>query len=108
MLEQAKSFPEISISAEQWDQDPYLRNVRNGTINLKTGILRPHNPEDYITKLVPIDYEPDAKDERWEAFLERVQPELEARKFLQRAAGYRLRADIARGSFFCIWPTCVR
>ncbi len=90
MLEQAKSFPEISILAEQWDQDPYLRNVRNGTINLKTGVLRPHNPEDYITKLVPIEYDPDAKDERWESFLQRVQPEPEARKFLQRAAGYSL------------------
>ena len=109
MLEQVKSFPEISISAEQWDQDPCLYNVRNGTINLKTGVLRPHNPEDYITKLVPIEYDPDATDERLEAFLERVQPELEVRKFLQRAAGYiAYRPDIARGGFFCIWPACVR
>ena len=55
MLEQVKSFPEISISAEQFDKDPCLRNVRNGTINLKTGELRSHNPEDYIAKLVPIE-----------------------------------------------------
>jgi|GEM_PF-569485 putative DNA primase/helicase len=90
MLEQAKSFPEISMSAEQFDQDPCLRNFRNGTINLKTGVLRPHNPEDYITKLVPTDYDPEAKDERWGGFLQRVQPEPEARRFLQRAAGYSL------------------
>lgn len=90
MLEQVKSFPEISILAEQWDQDPCLYNVRNGTINLKTGVLRPHNPEDYVTKLVPKEYDPDSRDERLEGFLQRVQPDPEVQRFLQRAAGYSL------------------
>jgi phage/plasmid-associated DNA primase len=37
----AKSFPEISAPAEIWDSDPYLLGTPDGTVDLRTGQLRP-------------------------------------------------------------------
>jgi putative DNA primase/helicase len=105
MLELAKTFPDIAIRAEQWDEDPCLFNVRNGTLNLRTGENRSHDPKDYITKYKPIDYDPHAKDERWGAFLKRVQPSPMQRDFLQRASGYSLTGFTSQeAAFFAYGP----
>ena len=44
------------IVPEDLDQDPMLFNCPNGTLDLRTGQLCPHRPEDLITKLSPVDY----------------------------------------------------
>jgi putative DNA primase/helicase len=73
------------------DSDPWLLNCANGTINLRTGELRPHNRRDLITKLAPVVYEPDARHPVWDAHIEHVtRGDLEFADYLQRAAGYCL------------------
>ena len=54
------------------DRDPWLLNVGNGTLNLKTGKLQPHSRGDLITRLIPIDYDEGAACPLWMSFLERV------------------------------------
>ncbi|MGH8585169.1 MAG: hypothetical protein ACREWE_02925 [Gammaproteobacteria bacterium] len=49
-----------------------LLNVLNGTIDLQTGKLRPHAREDYITRCLDVDYDPDAKCPTWERFMRTV------------------------------------
>src|SRR4051812_47055902 len=44
---------DLALSPEELDTDPMLLNVENGTLDLRTGSLRQHNPEDLITKLAP-------------------------------------------------------
>lgn len=73
---------------EQFDTDPWLLNVQNGTVDLRTGELREHRREDFITKLIDIEYDPTATAPLWQTFLERVQPDQTIRDFLQRSAGY--------------------
>ena len=81
----------LAILPEQLDTDPWLLNVRNGTIDLRTGKLRPHRREDYITQMVDVDYDEDAKCPRWDQFLREVMLDNEDMvKFLQRAAGMSL------------------
>jgi putative DNA primase/helicase len=91
MLELAKS--EEPISPEDLDARPWLLNVQNGTVDLRTGTLQPHRREDYITKLAPVEYDPDAAAPTWTAFLKRVLPDEELRAFVQRAVGYSATGD---------------
>jgi putative DNA primase/helicase len=55
MIELAKSEPGVPILPDALDADPWVFNVRNGTINLKTGELREHRRTDYITKLALVE-----------------------------------------------------
>lgn len=86
MLRLAQSS--VPIETDDLDRDPWLLNVANGTVDLRTGELRPHRREDFITKLIDVEYRPDAPCGRWARFLEEIQPEGATRQFLQRGAGY--------------------
>ncbi|HEY2474092.1 MAG TPA: phage/plasmid primase, P4 family [Candidatus Cybelea sp.] len=88
----AASLEGIAVgNPERFDSDQWLLNVENGTVNLKTGELCPHDRRDLITKLVPIEYDPDARCERWESFLDEIFPDdAQLRGFVQRAFGYSL------------------
>jgi putative DNA primase/helicase len=44
ILAAASNIPRLIISSSQLDQDPMLLNCLNGTIDLKTGELHPHDP----------------------------------------------------------------
>jgi P4 family phage/plasmid primase-like protien len=94
MLKLAASEPGVAILPAQLDVDAMLLNVANGTIDLRTGALHPHRREDLITKLAPVNYDPDAKCPRWVQFLAEVfEPHPDIPAFLQVAAGYSLTAD---------------
>jgi putative DNA primase/helicase len=95
----AKSEPEVAASADDFDRDPWLLNVVNGTIDLRTGELRAHGREDLLTKLAPVAYDPRAEAPRWQAFLGQVQPDPEARQFLARYAGYCLTGEMGEQVF---------
>lgn len=103
MLELARTEPELSTLPKELDANPWLFNVQNGTVNLKTGVLKPHNREQLITRLAPVDYDPDATAPRWEQFLlEIMNGDAELVEFLQRAVGYALTGDIREQClFFC-------
>src|SRR6516164_4992422 len=75
MLDLARSEPGMPILPEQMDSDPWLFNCPNGTLELKTGLLREHRREDYITKLCPVEYHPDAPCPTWEKVLGAVFPD---------------------------------
>ncbi len=82
---------EVPVRAEELDQDPWLFNCQNGTLNLKTGILSPHQRENYITKLSPVIYDKMAPHQLWDAFLNRVfDGNQDLIAFMQRAIGYSL------------------
>jgi len=51
----------IPASASDFDRDPLLFNVENGTIDLRTRELKSHNRLDFITKIAPVYYDPDAQ-----------------------------------------------
>ena len=56
MLSLGQSEPGVPILPEAMDKDPWLLNVTNGTIDLRTGELRPHQRDDLITKMAQVDY----------------------------------------------------
>lgn len=101
MLSLAQSEPGIAIEAERLDADPLLLNVANGTLDLRTGTLRPAQRADFITKLVPVDYRPDAVCPEFERLLHRLFDHVPAvRHYLQRVFGYSLTGLTSEQCFF--------
>jgi putative DNA primase/helicase len=94
-LELAKSEPGIPVTPEQLDRDPWLLNCPNGTLELRTGHLRAHHREDLLTKVTAAEYVPGARHPVFEAYLARVLPDPELRRFIQRWAGYCLTGDVS-------------
>jgi len=92
MVALVRSQPGIPVRPDQLDDDPWVLNVLNGTVELRHGaLLRPHRREDRITKLALVNYVPDAPCPTWLAFLERVLGgNRELIGFLQRFLGYSL------------------
>ena len=92
MIKDAKSvFP---ISMKSFDRDIYLFNCKNGTLNLRTMEFREHRPEDYLTKVSPVIYDPDAECPRWRTFIDEIMQGDKARSnYLQKAIGYALTGD---------------
>jgi putative DNA primase/helicase len=81
---------EMPIMPDGLDTDPWLLNVSNGTLDLKTGELREHDRDDLITKLAQVEYDATAKAPIWEKFLEQILPDEAVREFVRRLAGYSL------------------
>lgn len=91
MISLARSEVGIPVQLTSFDANPFLLNVNNGTLNLKTGELREHRREDLISKLVPIDYDATADYVLWDAFLWRVTDgNAELYAYLCRLTGYLL------------------
>lgn len=103
MVKLAESEPQIAARPADFDREPMLINCANGTLDLRTGRLSPHNPADQITRIAGAAYDPAATCPTWESFLDRVlggSRELIA--FVQRAAGYSLTGDTSEQVlFFC-------
>jgi hypothetical protein len=74
MISLCQSEPGIPVLPDELDASPDLLNVLNGTIDLRSGKLREHRREDLITRVAPVEYDPDANAPAWETFLERVLP----------------------------------
>lgn len=105
MLFCARSEPGIPIAPDDLDSDTNLLNVDNGTIMLDVGELKAHDPVDHISKLAPVEYDPDAEAPTWEAFLERVLPSEALRRFVQRAIGYSLLGETTEEVLFFLYGT---
>jgi putative DNA primase/helicase len=84
----------IAVTPDDLDSDPFLLNVSNGTIDLRTGELRRHSPTDMLTKLAGAAYDPQAAGTVFERFLSRVQPDASMRAFLARLLGHTLEGRV--------------
>ena len=104
IIRELRDVPGVRVRASDFDARADLLAVRNGTIDLRTGTLRPHRREDMITRYVDVDYRPDAKCPRWEKFLEEIfpyNPELPA--YMQRLVGYGITGSTAEQCFAVLW-----
>jgi putative DNA primase/helicase len=106
MVSQARSQPGIPVRPEELDRDLWLLNVLNGTLDLRTGELRPHRREALMTKLIPVTYDPRATCRQWGQFLHRIMDKKTALiDYLQRAVGYSLTGSVQEQCFFFCYGT---
>lgn len=103
MANLAESEPGIPISPDQLDTNHYLLNCLNGTVDLRTGDLRPHNPQDYITKIIPFEYNSEATCPEWENFLKTIfMGNTDLIRYVQKAIGYSMTGDISAQCLFLL------
>jgi len=92
--------PLLAVTPDNFDKETWVLNVQNGTVDLKTGELKPHNKDDLITKLAPVAYDPKALCPRWETFLAEIfNNNIPLIDFVGRLAGYWLTGDISEHIF---------
>lgn len=102
----------LTIQPEEFDRDPFLINCENGTLQLIDAAkdsnaqakvqLRPHDPADMITRLMPVRYDPKASAPIYDGFLDKVQPDETMRRFLHQWAGINLTGDVSEQKL-CFW-----
>lgn len=96
----ARCTADMSLSFTELDQRLDLLNVPSGTIELKTGLLRPHCREDYITSLCPVDYDPAATCPVWErSIYQMMKNDADLCHFLQTWFGYCATGEIKEQAF---------
>ncbi|MCX6681682.1 MAG: phage/plasmid primase, P4 family, partial [Methanoregula sp.] len=82
---------DIVISENDLDIDGYLLNLRNGTLDLRTLELKPHNKDDLLSKITNTEYLPDAPCPQW---IEHIKTVFDGDRDLittfQEIAGYTL------------------
>lgn len=104
MISGGRAF--VPILPDALDADPWLLNVDNGTLDLRSGELRAHRRADHITRLAPVDHDPNATAPTWAAFLQRIfAGDRDLIGFLQRAVGYSLTGDTGEQVFFILHGT---
>jgi putative DNA primase/helicase len=87
MVRLARGIPGVIVDHPELDAHSWLLNVTNGTIDLRTGELRPHRADDLFTKQAPVAYQPAAHASLWAACVECWQPDPTMRGYLQRVVG---------------------
>lgn len=75
----------VEADASEFDTDPDLLTVENGTIHLPTGALREHDPADRITKCAPTRYVPGYRHPTLDRALQALPPE--SRPYLKDRLG---------------------
>jgi putative DNA primase/helicase len=69
MITLLKAEPGIEISVNELDTDLYYLNCKNGTIDLRTGAIKPHDKGDMISKYIDTDYKLEAQSGQWLNFI---------------------------------------
>lgn len=90
ILEIARHLRPLAVAADRLDTDPYLLNCANGTVDLRTGEIKDHDPADLITRVAGCGYDPAADGPTFDRFLSEIFPLADVRSYVQRLAGYAL------------------
>ena len=103
-VEAAQWVKALNVKSDDLDPDPWLLNVRNGTIDVLKGEIREHKQEDLITKLANVDFDPSADCPLWKQFIREIMDyRTDLINFVQTAAGWSLTGDISEQTMFILF-----
>lgn len=109
----ARSEPGVPVCVSDLDPDPWAFNCPNGTIDLRTGAIRPHRRGDLLTQMSPVAFDPRARCPLWESFLAKMfttDPDHPGAPgnagligYVRRLFGYALTGDIREHTLPIFW-----
>jgi len=102
VLELAGNLHPCTLTAEALDAAPSLLNTKSGTVNLATGDVAAPRASDHLSKVTGASFDPDAKSDLFDKFLETIQPDEDMRNFLARSLGSALLGRV-RDHVLLIW-----
>lgn len=93
---------------EKLDAAPHLLSVRGGVVDLRTGILRPRTPEDYLHIELDVEYDAEA-DTRWveEMMATTMAQDMEMVRHIQKLLGYAITGEVSE-ELFVTWSNSGR
>jgi putative DNA primase/helicase len=104
MIRMTATYDMHKCSLTDFDANPWVLSVPNGTLDLKTGELRDALRTDLITKGSAVPYVPGATDPMWDHYLqEACNGDAELISYLQRAAGYTLTGSTVEEALFVLY-----
>jgi len=98
-----RSMVGATINSTEMDLAPDRVNLPNGTYNLKTNTLEPHDREQLMTRTMRASYDPKATCPKFDRFMEQVIPDPDVRGYVQRAAAYSMLGKADHRAFFLIY-----
>ncbi len=108
VLTEAESLPGIATNETDYDNNPHLYNLSNGTINLETlEFEEEHRPGDLLTKISNVNYDEDAKPPiKWFEFLETIfNGDIDLIRYVAKCVGYSLTTSTDENCFFFMYGT---
>lgn len=72
VLKDLKARPEVGVFSKIFDADPWLLGVKNGVVDLKTGVLREVTKEDMMFRSCRVRYVPGAQHAKIKRFLAEI------------------------------------
>jgi putative DNA primase/helicase len=104
LMRELRAVPSVAVEADAFDAREHLLSFRNGTVDLRTGLLRDHDKADMITYALDLDYNPNATCPRWEQFLLEIFPgNPELADYFRRLCGYGVTGSVAEQCFAVLW-----
>jgi hypothetical protein len=103
MVKLAETEADVVLSATKLDADHHLLGVKNGIVDLRRVEFRAARQEDNVTRIAGPAFDADARCPNWAAFLRRIMPSEEVRKYLQRVVGYSMTGLTSEEVIFAIY-----
>lgn len=85
-------YAKTAIERDEFVVDKYLINLNNGVYDVRTGLFSNHTPAYLFLNKIPTDYDPNAKCEKIDEFLQQLLPERDI-MILKEWFGYVLFRD---------------
>ncbi|MFJ9913623.1 phage/plasmid primase, P4 family [Actinacidiphila glaucinigra] len=95
IVAELENLRSLRVTADEFDSARHLLTFTNGTVDLRTGEIREHDPADMLTQSARVEYRPEATAPRWLRFIEEVFPEdPELQRYFQTFLGYAITGEV--------------
>lgn len=97
------------LTNEDLDKDIFSFNCQNGTLDLKTFEFKKHDPNDLLSRISSVIYDPNAKSPDFEKFIDDIMMgDTEKIKYIQKLLGHSLTGDVKMETCFILYGPSTR